>query len=61
MSTYTPPEITTRAEFNRALTGLLRSAEENDVPVEGGYACRTEVQGPLWDVVVAEVRKQDGR
>lgn len=57
-SEETPP--TSNAELNAALKTLLRRAYDNEVDVEGGWECRNGGEHPDWDVIVTEVRKNDG-
>ncbi|MDJ1432443.1 hypothetical protein [Halostagnicola sp. A-GB9-2] len=52
--------LTTRAELNDELKALLRRAYSNGVDVEGGWNCRNGADHPDWDVIVTEVRKNEG-
>ena len=53
------PSITSKAELNAELKGLLRKAYESGIDVEGGFECRNGVEHPDWDVIVTEVEKND--
>ena len=53
------PSITSKAELNAELKGLLRQAYESGIDVEGGFECRNGVEHPDWDVIVTEVEKND--
>lgn len=54
-----PKGVTTEEEFDAALSGLVRSANANDVDIEGGWEYRTADGEPDWDVVILEVRERD--
>lgn len=48
-----------KEELSAELQGLLVSAYENGIDVEGGFECRNGPENPDWDVVVTEVEKND--
>ncbi|WP_436348852.1 hypothetical protein [Natronorubrum sp. FCH18a] len=52
--------LTSREELNTELKALLRRAYTNGVDVEGGWNCRNGADHPDWDVIVTEVRKNEG-
>lgn len=53
------PPLATEAAFHEKLQELVRRAHDNDVDVEGGWACRNGDGHPDWDVVVTEVEKAE--
>ena len=59
MTTKETP-LTSKADFNAELKSLLRRAYTNGIDVEGGWDCRNGVEHPDWDVIVTEVRKNEG-
>lgn len=52
-------EPTTTDEFHTALTTLIASAVNNDVPVEGGWDVREN--GIAWGVEIYAVRDSSSR
>ena len=54
------PVPTTQAELHTELKSLLRRAYANGVEVKGGWECRNGVDHPDWDVIVTQVRKNEG-
>ena len=59
MTTEKTP-ITSEEELNEGLKLLLRRAHNNGVDVKGGWECRNGDEHPDWDLVVTEVRKNEG-
>ncbi|HZD43307.1 MAG TPA: HalOD1 output domain-containing protein, partial [Methanomicrobiales archaeon] len=51
----TPDEVASEEAFQLALTRLIREAEDNDVDVEGGWACHDE-SDPEWGIEIYQVR-----
>ena len=51
--------LTSKEELSAELRALLLRAYENDIDVEGGFACRNGSEHPDWDVIVTEVEKND--
>lgn len=58
MTTDFTDTVTTADDFEDALEALLAAADENDVPVEGGWS-PDGLDGTTWDVVITEVASAD--
>ena len=52
--------LTTQAELNAELKSLLSRAYTNGIDIEGGWECRNGAEHPDWDVIITEVRKNNG-
>jgi hypothetical protein len=52
-------EIRTAAEFDAALTRILRSAVENGVDPGGSWEIRNGASKPDWEVQIFELQKED--
>jgi hypothetical protein len=48
-------EITTEAAFEGELARLIREAEANGIPVDGGWACKDDSEYPEWGIEIYEV------
>lgn len=57
--TTTETSLTTRAELNAELRSLLLRAYDHGIDVEGGWECRNGDEHPDWDVIVAELEKNE--
>jgi hypothetical protein len=51
-------DITTEEEFEAALSELVAVAQNDGVPVQGGWTCEGR-NGDLWDVVISQVVPAD--
>ncbi len=51
--------LSSKEELNEALKSVLFKAYKSGVNVEGGFECRNGAEHPDWDVIVAEVEKND--
>lgn len=52
--------LSSEDEFNTELKALLIRAYDAGIDVEGGWECRNGGEHPDWDVIVTEVRKNEG-
>lgn len=51
--------LSSEEELNAELKALLVRAYNSGLDVEGGWECRNGIDHPDWDVIVAEVEKND--
>lgn len=56
--TQDSPEITSEAEFNAAITDLLRRAHRGNVEVSGAWECRSEAAASDYEVVITPLETQ---
>lgn len=52
--------LTSEEALNAELIALLRRAHTGGIEVKGGWDCRNGPEHPDWDVIITEVRKNDG-